>query len=124
MDNDGFEMEAMEKGLPGNRKPVLDSETFGNGDPNEVRLSSPNVAQYDDDENGRFEEIKAVVETGNGLKLEQLLAQWEEHGWLRDWRNEEGLTLYADAITDGYIGEFARLSYTIYLRVDWLILIG
>ncbi|XP_071808444.1 short transient receptor potential channel 7-like [Asterias amurensis] len=54
-------------------------------------------------EEARYDAISKLAGTGNGLKLQDLLTEWKEHGWLRDWRNEEDLTLYADAITDGYI---------------------
>ena len=56
-------------------------------------------------EEARYDAISKLAGTGNGLKLQDLLTEWKEHGWLRDWRNEEDLTLYADAITDGYIGK-------------------
>ncbi|XP_033643704.1 short transient receptor potential channel 6-like [Asterias rubens] len=55
------------------------------------------------EESRRYDVVKDLAQTGNGPKLDALLAEWEDLGWLRDWRNEDGLTLYADAITDGYI---------------------
>lgn len=61
------------------------------------------------EESRRYDVVKDLAQTGNGPKLDALLAEWEDLGWLRDWRNEDGLTLYADAITDGYIGRVCSL---------------
>ncbi|XP_038061368.1 uncharacterized protein LOC119732071 [Patiria miniata] len=75
--------------------------------------SSSGESDYEK-ENARYDELRGVIETGNGLKLGELLAEWQEMGWLRDWRNEENLTLYADAITDGYLDIInALLSFDI-----------
>ncbi|XP_022080138.1 short transient receptor potential channel 5-like isoform X2 [Acanthaster planci] len=68
-----------------------------------MSLPHPDSESDYEEENARYEEMRGVIETGNGLKLGELLAEWQEMDWIRDWRNEENLTLYADAITDGYL---------------------
>ncbi len=112
MDNEAYELDVMVKCIPkvGN---VLSLENHGNGDLS-VNHEQPivEVAMERDDERGRYEEVKKVVQTGNGLRLDELLADWVQHGWLRDWRNDEGVTIYADAITDGFTGRFTAVLHS------------
>ena len=107
-DEEAFELSEIKEGIQGNETPRVASSTEG---VEQVQLSSPvTEGRYGEalsTDEARYDAVHGVAETGNGLKLEELLFQWEERGWLRDWRNEEGLTLYADAITDGYLGKIS-----------------
>ncbi|XP_038061406.1 short transient receptor potential channel 6-like [Patiria miniata] len=105
MDNEAYEMEEieeieeMEKGRVKRNGSALSGKT--NGEPG---VLAPAVGEARmAEEMARYEEVKGVAQTGNGRKLDTLLGEWQEQGWLRDWRNEENMTLYADAITDSFL---------------------
>ena len=103
MDNEAFELESKkEKGLPSNGHAFLPNGNLGGNE--EEAIGMPSSPGVENSEDGRYELVRGVADSGNGQKLDELLTEWAELGWIRDWRNEEGLTLYADAITDGYMG--------------------
>ena len=101
MDNEAFEMGVMDGDHLG--KNGKETGVKPNGDlthspiPHEVRVA---------EEIARYDEVRGVAETGNGLKLDKLLAELEQQGLLRDWRSERNVTLYADAISDSFLGKF------------------
>ncbi|XP_033644367.1 short transient receptor potential channel 4-like [Asterias rubens] len=102
MDNEAFELESKkEKGLPSNGHAFLPNGNLGGNE--EEAIGMPSSPGVENSEDGRYELVRGVADSGNGQKLDELLTEWAELGWIRDWRNEEGLTLYADAITDGYM---------------------
>ncbi|XP_038061410.1 short transient receptor potential channel 4-like [Patiria miniata] len=91
-------------------KPAAVAVTSFDGD---VSSPCPVEAEYSE-EAARYEQVREMAGTGNGRRLDDLLGEFKEEGWLRDWRSEENLTLYADAITDGYIDIInALLKYDI-----------
>ena len=101
MDNEGYELDVMVKCVP----IVPSLENHGNGDLC-MNHEQPvvEVAMEVSADRERYEEVKRVTQTGNGLRLDELLTDWVQYGWLRDWRTDDGVTLYADAITDGFTG--------------------
>ncbi|XP_071808916.1 short transient receptor potential channel 1-like [Asterias amurensis] len=111
MENEAYEMNGFENGHRTNGNLAHDADQNGLH-PNEIyteydgedgALMPNGKSTPHHEENRRYDVVRALAQTGNGPKLDALLAEWEDLGWLRDWRNEEGLTLYADAITDGFM---------------------
>ena len=109
MDPEALNVEEMEEPLLQNGKPGMSI-----AEPVEEQSSHAAGSEHPDDtEDDRYEHVREVAGTGNGLKLDKLLIQWEKKDWLRDWRNEDNLTLYVDAVTDGYLGTFSTGSGTL-----------
>ena len=107
MDAESHELQRFENRDARNSKsgeePVKGTESNSTAPPGDPFLLSTGL-EYEA-ECCRYDLVRDVIGMGNGLQLDELLGQWQEKDLLRDWRTEENLTLYADAITDGYTGK-------------------
>ncbi|XP_022106370.1 short transient receptor potential channel 4-like isoform X2 [Acanthaster planci] len=107
MDAESYELEALEKRNAGDYGPKEALQENGESSTATVALDDSSFlcflgVEYED-ESARYDLVRATIGMGNAIRLNEMLGQWQEAGLLRDWRNEENLTLYTDAITDGYI---------------------
>ncbi len=89
------------------------------GEPLQDRL--PDEGETGTDHGSRVDEILCEIESGDGYKLDEVLNRWKDEGLdVTRCRDKRGLSLYATAIENGFLGKDYLTTLRSRLRSLWI----